>query len=83
MAAVTSDFKSVESSYGDDVLHFVIASGYVNRLITNRAVEKYLRQRHPELFRNFARSFLLRPSIRLRRYRSGVSSPVCDHTLAH
>jgi len=53
MAVLTSDFKSVESSYGDDVLHLVIASGYLNRLITNRAIEKYLRQHHPELLSEF------------------------------
>jgi ParB-like chromosome segregation protein Spo0J len=53
MATLTRDFKSVEASYGDDVLHLVIASGYLNRLISNTAIEKYLRQRHPEFLTEF------------------------------
>lgn len=53
MATLTADFKAVEASYGDDVLHLVIASGYLNRLISNRAIEKHLRQRHPEFLTEF------------------------------
>lgn len=53
METLTQDFKSVETSYGDDVLHLVIASGYLNRLIGNTAIEKYLRQRHPEFLTEF------------------------------
>jgi hypothetical protein len=38
MEAVQQDLKAVESSYGDDVLHLVIACGYVSKLIKNRDI---------------------------------------------
>ncbi len=53
MASLTQDFKALETSYGDDVLHLVIASGYLNRLVANSAIERYLQQRHPELLGEF------------------------------
>lgn len=53
METLTRDFKAIEASYGDDVLHLVIASGYLNRLVGNPAIEKYLRQRHPEFLAEF------------------------------
>src|SRR6185503_9004753 len=34
MEAVQQDLKAVEARYGDDVLHLVIACGYVSKLIT-------------------------------------------------
>ena len=48
METVTGDFKAIEASYGEDVLHLVVASGYLNRLISNSAIENYLERRHPE-----------------------------------
>jgi ParB-like chromosome segregation protein Spo0J len=53
MEAVTGDFKAIEASYGEDVLHLVVASGYLNRLISNPAIEDYLERRHPELLVEF------------------------------
>lgn len=53
MAALTQDFKALEASYGDDVLHLIIASGYLSRLVANSAIERYLQQRHPELLSEF------------------------------
>jgi hypothetical protein len=53
MASLTRDFKALESSYGDDVLHLVIASGYLSRLIANPQIERYLRTRHPEILDGF------------------------------
>lgn len=53
MASLTQDFKALESSYGDDVLHLVIASGYLSRLVANAEVERYLRSRHPEILDEF------------------------------
>lgn len=53
MASLTQDFKALESSYGDDVLHLVIASGYLSRLVANVEVERYLRSRHPEILNEF------------------------------
>lgn len=53
MESVTGDFKAIEASYGEDVLHLVVASGYLNRLISNSAIESYLERRHPELLVEF------------------------------
>lgn len=53
METVTGDFKAIEASYGEDVLHLVVASGYLNRLIANPAIEDYLERRHPELLVEF------------------------------
>jgi hypothetical protein len=53
METVTGDFKAIEASYGEDVLHLVVASGYLNRLISNSAIESYLERRHPELLVEF------------------------------
>ena len=47
------DLKTVESRYGDDVLHLVIASGYLAKLTANRAVKRYLTQHHPEILEEF------------------------------
>jgi hypothetical protein len=53
MAALQQDFKEVESSYGDDVLHLVIASAYLSKLIGNVAISKYLARHHAELLDQF------------------------------
>lgn len=53
MASLTQDFKALEASYGDDVLHLVIASGYLARLVGNEEIERYLRGRHPEILDEF------------------------------
>lgn len=53
MEGLQQDFKAIEASYGDDMLHLVVASGYLTRLVANRAIERYLSQRHAELLREF------------------------------
>lgn len=53
MASLTADFKTLEASYGDDVLHLVIASGYLSRLVANPAIEQWLAARHPEILSGF------------------------------
>jgi ParB-like chromosome segregation protein Spo0J len=53
MASLTQDFKAIEASYGDDMLHLVIASGYLARLVNNDEIERYLRSRHPEILDEF------------------------------
>lgn len=53
MESLTQDFKALETSYGDDVLHLVIASGYLSRLIGNAEIERYLRTRHAEILDEF------------------------------
>lgn len=49
MEAVQQDLKSVESRYGDDVLHLVIACGYVSKLVKNREIKRHLTQHHAEI----------------------------------
>ena len=49
METLQQDVKSVESRYGDDVLHLVIATAYVSKLTSNAAINRYLGQNHPEL----------------------------------
>ncbi|PXA93484.1 chromosome partitioning protein ParB [Caulobacter sp. D4A] len=53
MESLTKDFKALEVSYGDDVLHLVIASGYLSRLVGNSEIERYMRGRHPEILDEF------------------------------
>jgi ParB-like chromosome segregation protein Spo0J len=50
---VQQDLKLVESRYGDDVLHLVIASGYLSKLVKNRDIKRYLTQHHPEILSEF------------------------------
>lgn len=53
MESLMQDFKALEASYGDDVLHLVIASGYLSRLVGNAEIERYMRSRHPEILEEF------------------------------
>jgi ParB-like chromosome segregation protein Spo0J len=53
METLQQDLKAVESRYGDDVLHLVIAAGYLSKLVGNRAVKRYLEQHHPEILNEF------------------------------
>lgn len=53
MASLNQDFKALEASYGDDVLHLVIASGYLSRLVANPEIERFLQTRHPEILDEF------------------------------
>jgi len=48
-ATVNQDFKTLEETYGDDVLNLVVASGYVSRLLANDEIEHYLQSRHLDL----------------------------------
>lgn len=47
------DFKAVEDTYGDDVLHLVLASRYLGRLVDNGNIHEYLVKRHPEMLAEF------------------------------
>lgn len=53
MASLHQDFKQIENSYGDDILHLVIASGYLAKLLGNKEIERYLAQHHAELLDEF------------------------------
>jgi hypothetical protein len=53
METLQRDLKTVETSYGDDVLHLVIASGYLSKLVNNTEIRRHLEQRHPEFLEEF------------------------------
>lgn len=46
MESLTRDFKALEETFGDDVLHLVLASRYLSRLIGNAEIEAYLTRHH-------------------------------------
>jgi ParB-like chromosome segregation protein Spo0J len=53
MTSLHQDFKQIESSYGDDILHLVVASGYIQKLVSNPEIERFLTQRYPEFLQEF------------------------------
>lgn len=53
MENLQQDFKALETSYGDDVLNLVIASGYLSKVICNKRIERYLAQNHEEILEKF------------------------------
>lgn len=53
MEALQRDFKAVEATYGDDVLHLVVATGYLSKLVANPEIERYLASRYPEFLEEF------------------------------
>lgn len=50
---LTQEYRSIESTFGDDVLQLVLASRYLERLIGNEAVAGYLSERHPDIVAQF------------------------------
>lgn len=53
MSLVQSRFKLIEQSYGNDMLNMVLARGYLNKLLSNKAVASYLQRRQPDLLEEF------------------------------
>jgi ParB-like chromosome segregation protein Spo0J len=53
MDSLHQDFKQIETSYGDDILHLVIASGYLAKLVANKEIEHFLSQNHAEILEKF------------------------------
>ncbi len=53
MANLQGQYKMVEQSYGQDMLNLVLARGYLVKLLSNKSVLKYLRQRQPEVLEQF------------------------------
>jgi hypothetical protein len=51
MEALQRDLKSIEESYGNQVLNLVLAKGYVAKLFENSRVTRYLGQHHSEICR--------------------------------
>ncbi|MBT9503140.1 MAG: ParB N-terminal domain-containing protein [Burkholderiaceae bacterium] len=53
MGNLQGRFKSIEQSYGQDVLNLVLAKGYLAKLLANEEVTRFLAQRQPEVLREF------------------------------
>ncbi len=53
MSNLQRQYKLVEQTYGQDVLNLVLAKGYLAKLLENKSVARYLRQRHPEVLAEF------------------------------
>lgn len=53
MASISEDYKELEASYGDDMLVLVVASGFLERLLSKPEIESFLARRHPEFLENF------------------------------
>ena len=53
MASLNDDYKELEVSYGDDMLVLVVASGFLERLLSKPEIERFLVTRHPEFSENF------------------------------
>ena len=53
MGNLHGHFKTIEQTYGQDVLNLVVATGYIKRLVENTAIVKYLRQNQPDLLNGF------------------------------
>lgn len=53
LETLNRDFRAVEATFGDDVLHLVLASRYLARLIGNTEVSAYVEKRHPDILTEF------------------------------
>lgn len=53
MAELCTDYKELEMSYGDDMLVLVVASGFLERMLSRPEIEHFLESRHPEFLENF------------------------------
>lgn len=54
MGNLQGQYKSIEHSYGQDVLNLVLAKGYLKTLLDNQAVFRFLSVRQPEVLREFS-----------------------------
>jgi len=50
METLHTDFKAVESTYGDNMLNLTVARSYVKKLLENQKVSRFLKTRHEHLF---------------------------------
>lgn len=49
LSNVTQRYKMIEQSYGQDALTLVLLRGYMNKLLDNEAVLRFIFKKHPEL----------------------------------
>lgn len=53
MDALSSDYRKIEKSHGENVLHLVVVLGYLKSLLDNARVIRFLSQNCPDLLRQF------------------------------
>jgi ParB-like chromosome segregation protein Spo0J len=53
MANLQGQYKLVEQTYAEDVLNLVLARGYLAKLLDNKSVVRYIKQRRPEVLEQF------------------------------
>lgn len=53
MDSISHDYKELEASYGDDMLVLVIATGFLERLLSKTEIERFLTSRHSEILEQF------------------------------
>jgi hypothetical protein len=53
MASLQGQYKMVEQNYGQDMLNLVLARGYLIKMLDNKAISKFLKQRQPEVLEQF------------------------------
>jgi hypothetical protein len=53
MEALHGEFKSVETSYGENMLNLTLVRGFVKKLFDNSRVARFLKTRHEDLFAEF------------------------------
>lgn len=53
METLHADFKSIEATYGDNMLNLTVARSYVKKLLENPKVSRFLKTRHEDLFSEF------------------------------
>ena len=54
MGNLQGQYKSIEHSYGQDVLNLVLAKGYLKSLLDNQAIFRFLSMRQPDVLREFS-----------------------------
>jgi hypothetical protein len=54
MGNVQGQYKSIEHSYGQDILNLVLAKGYLKNLLDNKAVFRFLSTRNADVLREFS-----------------------------
>ena len=53
LSNLQTQYKAAEQTYGQDILNLVLAKGYLSKLLENKPVARYLRQKHPDVLVEF------------------------------
>jgi len=53
MTNLQGQYKLVEQTYAEDVLNLVLAKGYLAKLLENKSIARFIKQRRPEVLEQF------------------------------